>query len=173
MPTLSTEQLRQFVSERHSGQSYGDEPYIVHLDDVAAIARQNGLGEAYVRAAYGHDLLEDDTGTTVSELRELFGEVEADLIYAVSGPGANRSERRRVAIERLTSHPAAVDLKVADRLSNLRSAIAGGRAKIMQMYLREAPAYERLFATAKPSLLAELLRVYAEARACMPRGRRE
>lgn len=172
MPTLSTEQLRQFAAERHSGQSYGDEPYLVHLDDVAAIARHHELGEAYVRAAYGHDLL-DDTDTTASELRELFGDTESDLIYAVSGPGATRSERRRVAIERLTSHPAAVDLKVADRLSNLRSAIAGGKAKFMQMYLREAPAYERLFATAKPSLLAEMLRVYAEARACIPRGRRE
>lgn len=172
MPTLSTEQLRQFALERHFGQPYGDEPYVVHLDDVAAVARQHGLGEAYVRAAYGHDLL-DDTDTTASELRELFGETESDLIYAVSGPGATRSERRRVSIERLTRHPAAVDLKVADRLSNVRSAIAGGRSKIMQMYLREDPAYERLFAMAKPSLLAELLRVYEEARACLPRGRRE
>lgn len=172
MTTLSIEQLRQFALERHFDQFYGDEPYVVHLDDVAAVARQHGLGEAYVRAAYGHDLL-DDTGTTVSELRELFGETEAALIYAVSGPGDTRSERRRVAIERLTSHPDAVDLKVADTLSNLRSAVAGGKAKLVQMYLREAPENERLFATAKPSLLAEMLRVYAEARACMPRGRRE
>lgn len=165
MPTLSIEALRSFALERHATQKYGVLPYAHHLDQVAAVARTAQLGPVYVRAAYGHDLLED-TQTTMLELLEHFGEAEAALIYSVTGQGPNREARRLDTIERLNQHPPGINLKMADRACNLAHSLEEENHKLVAMYLSEEPAYAALFAQGKDSLQRELASLYKRAAQC-------
>lgn len=161
MKTL--EQLRTLADERHGDQLYGNQRYVVHLDDVAAVARRHGLGAAYERAAYGHDLL-DDTPTTLQEVVDEFGETEGALIYAVSGPGVNRLARREETMRRLREFPEGIDLKGADRISNISAALRDDNVGLIKMYLGEEQQFAPLFAQAKPSIQEELQGLYAQGR---------
>lgn len=167
MKTL--EDLRTFAAERHGDQRYGDQPYVVHLDDVEARARHHGLSEVYRRAAYGHDLL-DDTATSVGELLKAFGTEESALILAVSGVGKTRAARRADTLRRLTEFPGGIDLKGVDRLSNLSRAIADRNLKLVKMYLDEESAYAPFFAKATPSIQTELVDLYAEGKHLLAQG---
>lgn len=156
---LSLLQLREFAVERHGGQLYGDRPYVVHLDAVAALTMKHKLGVVYDRAAYGHDLLED-TPTTQQELVQYFGPHEAALIAAVSGYGANRRERRQDTLRKLSAMPSAINLKMADRIANLTQALADQNWSLASMYYSERHQYSALFLIGLPSLQTELKHLY-------------
>lgn len=166
---LSLQELRAFAIERHGAQLYGREPYVVHLDDVHAAAQRHGLGMAYQRAAYGHDLL-DDTETSLAEVIDRFGPEEGGLIYAVSGAGANRAARRSETLRRLAALPAGVDLKGVDRIANLAAALRDNNGHLVRMYLREQAAYAPLFEQATQSAQAEIMDLYTAAGALRQRG---
>ena len=61
--TEEVKRAREFAIKAHGDQMYGDEPYIVHLDEVAGILHEFGIMEtiftnAYI-VAYLHDTIED------------------------------------------------------------------------------------------------------------------
>jgi hypothetical protein len=161
---LSLPELRSFAMDRHSAQLYGGANYVTHLDAVFDVVRRHGLPGVYERAAYGHDLL-DDTLTTKVEVVHLFGWEESELIYSVSGPGANRPARRVATLRRLEAYPPGVDLKVPDRIANLTAALRNRHLRLVLMYLEEEAAYAPYFAQAKQSLQDELETLYTQARA--------
>lgn len=167
MKTL--EELRALADERHGDQLYGTHRYVVHLDDVLSVVRQHQLGDAYERAVYGHDLL-DDTPTTLQEVVEDFGPTEGDLIYSVSGSGPNRAARREETKRRLQAYPAGIELKGADRISNLRAALSDDNVGLIKMYLGEESEFAPLFALAKPSIQAELQALYDRGRERLARA---
>lgn len=63
---------------KHSG-----DPYIVHPVGVAKIAKAYGGTEEEIAAAYLHDTIED-TGATVDDIREKFGNKVADIVNDVT-----------------------------------------------------------------------------------------
>lgn len=118
----------KYAAGKHRGQKRGDgkTPYIQHPVSVARILHD----EAGVRdddtiiAALLHDTIED-TDATEAELTDLFGRIVAGVVSEVTNPpdiGANKNQWQ---IEHAaTLSPRARNLKVADKLANLRDIIA-------------------------------------------------
>ncbi len=90
----NVENAREYAIRHHGEQMFGEQPYYYHLDMVHAIVVKFELGEEYEIAAYLHDLLED-TPITKEELSKEFGNEIADMVFCVSGFGANRQEKQK------------------------------------------------------------------------------
>ena len=135
---------RAFALEAHGGQRYGDEPYAVHLDAVAALLVP--YGDAASTVGYLHDVVED-TAVTLERVREEFGDLVADCVALVTDPpGGDRAERKAKTNAKLAAvegdRRLALVVKAADRLANLRASVAaGGRGDKLDMYRREHPAF--------------------------------
>ncbi len=121
----SAEWAREFAIDFHEDQMYGDQPYVAHLDEVAAIASPYAQDADVL--SYLHDVVEDTSCTNhVVELN--FGLRIADYVYYLTDcEGENRKERKRKTYEKIRSempqtpeyHVVKV-VKAADRLSHLR-----------------------------------------------------
>ena len=119
-----------FAARRHAGQrrkGRAAEPYLNHLAEVALLLAEatEGRNAALVAAGWLHDTVED-TRTSREELAEAFGEDVAELVAEVtddkSAPKAVRKQRQ---VDRAPhKSPAAKALKIADKISNLRSLMA-------------------------------------------------
>lgn len=133
---------RAYATERHAGQLYGSQPYIVHLTAVRQILRWAGFGDDHplAIAAWLHDVVED-TGTTREEVRDRFGHEVAELVWAVTGTGANRKERNASAYAKIRAWPDAATLKLADRIANVEASAADAPDKLA-MYRREWPGFQ-------------------------------
>lgn len=136
-------EARAFALQAHGDQRYGEFPFIVHLEDVAARAFLCSLPHPVLVAAYLHDVLED-TPTTRDELALRFGEHITVLVEAVTNsPGKNRAERHAATYPRVRANPDAVALKLCDRLANTQSSFnlaeQGDQrgAKLLKMYAKE------------------------------------
>lgn len=138
---------RIFAVEAHGGQRYGEHPYVVHLEAVAQIVR--GIVKApdvewIVAVAYLHDVLED-TDAEEQELRLRFGDVVADAVAIVTDPVApTRRERKALLHARLRAlnetDPAAwaaLIVKTADRVANLRACVSDNKEGLMITYALE------------------------------------
>ena len=119
-----------FAARRHADQrrkGAAREPYVNHLAEVAALLA-DAVDEPnawLVAAGWLHDTIED-TGTTHDELASLFGPIVAGLVAEVTDDKSlPKAERKRLQVER-ASHksPDAKAIKVADKISNLRSLAA-------------------------------------------------
>ncbi|MGH1340462.1 MAG: HD domain-containing protein [Nannocystales bacterium] len=139
-----TRDARTFAAAAHGGQTYGAQPYVVHLDAVAALVPD----EPEIRAvAYLHDVLED-TDVQHSTLVQRFGHSVAQAVALVTDPpGATRNVRKAELHVRLSglgidepTSALALHVKVADRLANVRSCTASGDARLA-MYRREHEAF--------------------------------
>ncbi|MFH6785599.1 MULTISPECIES: HD domain-containing protein [Methylobacterium] len=116
-----------FAARRHADQrrkGAAREPYVNHLAEVAALLADTAdAPNAWVVAAgWLHDTIED-TGTTHEELSSLFGPVVADLVAEVTDDKSlPKAERKRLQVERASHRsPDAKAIKIADKISNLRS----------------------------------------------------
>jgi (p)ppGpp synthase/HD superfamily hydrolase len=127
---LVTVAAAEFAAKRHVSQRRKGaqaEPYFNHLAEVAALIADatDGSDAALVAAGYLHDTLED-TPTEYEELTSLFGEDVASLVAAVTDDKSlPKAERKQLQIEHAAkAAPRARLLKVADKISNLRSLAA-------------------------------------------------
>lgn len=123
-------QAYHFAAERHvSHRRKGEaaEPYLNHLTEVAELVAlaTDGQDPDLVIAAILHDTVED-TGTTPSELAHTFGADVASLVAEVTDDKALPKEvRKRLQIEHAAhASPRAQMIKMADKISNLRSLAA-------------------------------------------------
>ncbi len=103
-------------------------PYIVHPMEAMEIVSTITSDQELLAAAALHDTIED-TDVTVEQLREMFGERIAELVYAESdqfSEGVSEEdswhERKQAAIDRLAaaSHDAKI-VAMGDKLSNMRA----------------------------------------------------
>lgn len=116
-----------FVAEKHAQQKRkgaAAEPYINHLIEVAHLV-STAVSEPdtnLVIAALLHDVIED-TSTTPAELAERFGQDVADLVVEMTDDKSlPKAERKRLQIENAPKmSPRAQIIKLADKISNLRS----------------------------------------------------
>ena len=79
-----------FAATAHAGQTrLSGEPYLSHPLAVAYTLADMGFDEPTVAAGLLHDTVED-TGTTIEEIDDKFGEDVADIVLNVSGMMKNR-----------------------------------------------------------------------------------
>lgn len=149
-------EARAYAIEKHGTQLYGDKPYVYHLDLVFEKLKDFPL--SFRLAAYLHDVIEDteDKEKATREIKEKFGEEVYQLVYAVSGVGENRAQRKASMIEKLINHPQAIDLKMADRLVNIEES-KKNNDRLYQMYKKEHADYDELFSRGNPELYKMIL----------------
>ena len=97
-------------------------PYVVHLYEVMQYLKEEGATEDGVIAGVLHDVVED-TGTSLGEIRDIFGENIAYLVgMETEEKGLPYLERKRRHMNRLKNGTDLAKLvNCADKLSNLRS----------------------------------------------------
>lgn len=120
-------QAYAFAAERHVEQrrkGAREEPYLNHLVEVAALiaVATDGDDPNLIAAAVLHDTIED-TGTSYSELENLFNKDVADLVLEVTDDKKlPKQVRKDLQVQNTPrkSHRAKM-IKIADKTSNLRS----------------------------------------------------
>jgi (p)ppGpp synthase/HD superfamily hydrolase len=141
----ATEKAKLFALKAHGDQKYGELPYEKHLQDVVdALKEHIPLGDYYpdseeylVSAAWLHDVIED-TDTTFRQVFEEFGRYVARLVFACTDePGKNRRERHERTYPKLiAAGREAIAIKLADRIANVRHAVAFNHG-MLKMYQKE------------------------------------
>jgi GTP pyrophosphokinase len=118
-----------FSESAHSGQTRASgEPYINHSVAVAATLVDLRLDPVTIAAALLHDVAED-TGVTLTDVRERFGDELATLVDGVTKLGRiewmSREERQAESLRKMflamASDIRIVLIKLADRLHNMRT----------------------------------------------------
>lgn len=120
----------RFAAEKHARQKRkgeNGEPYFNHLLEVAELvaASSRELDVELVIAAFLHDTVED-TGVTLLELEQRFGNDVAALVAEVTDDKSLPKEMRK-QLQVQNSHKKtarAQTLKLADKISNLRSIVS-------------------------------------------------
>jgi len=130
---------RAFAVAAHGDQTYGDYPYFVHLDEVAAIAA--AYGETAEIIAFLHDVVED-TDTTVEGVKSVFGALIANCVAILSDePGETRKIRKTATYKKMAlvhgEEELALLVKAADRLANMRACIRIKDQGFLDLYKSE------------------------------------
>ncbi|MCW5938815.1 MAG: HD domain-containing protein [Fimbriimonadaceae bacterium] len=173
MNDVLTEAL-EFAIDRHRGQwREGDDPlpYVFHPVEVMLRLRQTGgvTDEAMLVAALLHDVVEE-TGTTLAEVQERFGESAAQLVAELTRREPSPSETEGLdkdALWRLRADmliedvaemsPRAMMVKLCDRISNLEEAGRTRRGKKLVRYVWQSERFlETIPRTVHPVLWDEL-----------------
>jgi (p)ppGpp synthase/HD superfamily hydrolase len=78
---------KMWAGMHHKGQvrKYTGEPYIEHPEAVAELVREAGLSDIAITAAILHDTVED-TGATMEDIEELFGDKVAEYVWYLTKP---------------------------------------------------------------------------------------
>ncbi len=120
----------RFAAEKHVQQKRkgrNQEPYINHLIEVAELiaAGSNVLDTELIMAGFLHDTVED-TGVTLQELEQHFGRDVAGLVAEVTDDKSLPKEtRKHLQVQNASKKSErAQTLKLADKISNLRSILA-------------------------------------------------
>jgi (p)ppGpp synthase/HD superfamily hydrolase len=147
---LSASELRarEFAVKCHGPQLYGGRPYVVHLGAVRRVLHEADWGGDVLVAAWLHDVVED-TPATREDVRHEFGELVASLVWAVTGVGKNREERKADAFAKIRAFGSevrsapglAATLKLGDRIANMEAA-ALNNPSMLRMYQNEWREFE-------------------------------
>lgn len=120
----------RFAAEKHAQQKRkgeNGEPYFNHLLEVAELiaASSRNLDVELLMAAFLHDTVED-TGVTLQELEKHFCQDVAALVAEVTDDKSlAKDTRKQLQVETAHKKSArAQTLKLADKISNLRSIVA-------------------------------------------------
>ena len=154
---------RAFAAWAHGDQKYGDDPYIVHLDEVVAILRDFGHeDDEHVAAGFLHDVLEDSGMVRYDDLGATTPAVRRAVMFCTDSDGTNRKERKAATYQRMRGEvnqwlaharepemfpdpmtwiPMAIRVKLADRLANTRHCIATDNKGLLSMYRKESFAF--------------------------------
>jgi len=107
------QEAKDYATQIHEGQMYGEQPYMNHVEDVAS-----GFNDPHLqRIAYLHDTIEDSE-TGIGEIHKRFGE---DVGHAVDALTRRQGEQYFDYINRVKEHPEATQVKLADLHSNLKN----------------------------------------------------
>lgn len=139
-----------FARGAHLGQKHGDRPYWTHLRDVANIIISWNLPDYdfntlfLMCCAWLHDVIED-TAATYQDVRRLFGEEVAELVWAVTDEiGRNREERKERTYPKIFATANSTVLKLADLHSNVTRAVRD-KTRPLQMYKKEWAEHYAIF----------------------------
>lgn len=143
------QKARDFAIECHGNQMYSELPYISHLEDVrnivASVLPESDFGIKCRIVAWLHDIIED-TETTKKNIENAFGWVIAQSVSNLTDePGRNRKEKKLKTYYKMArlweSYQNTTKIsrivKIADRLSNVRSCVKNNDKDKLQMYKQE------------------------------------
>ncbi len=158
-PRLDLELLAlafQYAREKHAGQKRrSGEEYINHCVEVAKILSGIHLDTVSIAASLLHDVVED-TGTSVEEIRQEFGDEIATIVDGLTkisrfefGSMAERQvENYRKLLLSMAKDARVIIVKLADRLHNMRTLehVPAGKRRRIALETREiyAPLAHRL-----------------------------
>jgi GTP pyrophosphokinase len=122
------EKAWNFAVKAHEGHTrYSGEPYSVHLEAIALVLAEMGMGAKTVAAGLLHDTVED-TKVTAEEIRTEFGDEVLFLVEGVTKLGSVRyhgTDRHNESLRKLfvaTSEDIRVlIIKLVDRLHNMQT----------------------------------------------------
>jgi len=111
------------VDQRRKGP--GAAPYINHPAEVAYILAEHGADAELIAAGLLHDTVED-VGVTFGELTQEFGAAISNLVREVTDDkNLPKQVRKQLQIEHAAhASPKAKQLKMADKIANLRSLLS-------------------------------------------------
>lgn len=144
---------RTYAGAAHGQQKYGDKPYLVHLEDVAALVLPC---DATRQAAYLHDVLEDTDRTSANLAEFGFSPLVIQAVeFCMDEKGGNRKERKARTYEKVRQLQAQAtenggiyigfQVKLADRMANLRACVRSGNTGLLQMYRKESDAFQQAY----------------------------
>ncbi len=119
----------KYAMQAHSKQTRASgEPYFTHPVEVANILIDMRLDDASVMTAFLHDTVED-TGATLDEIRDLFGDEVANLVDGVTklsklelqSDKTKQAENFRKLVLAMSEDIRVLLVKLADRLHNMRT----------------------------------------------------
>ena len=151
---------RLYALLAHGVQMYGNEPYRVHLDEVASIVEETGGTPDQITAAYLHDVLEDVPRILRMDLEMEFSRDVANMVWAMSGEGTNRKTRVVSVYPKLLSCTSAIPVKMADRLANWANAHKKGLPQ-EHMYRKEYAVFRDTLGEFGSPILCEQLDLLA------------
>jgi len=160
-----------FAAEKHAQQKRkgaAGEPYFNHLLEVAELVATSSdrLDVELLMAAFLHDTVED-TGVTLQELETHFGRDVAALVDEVTDDKSLPKEtRKQLQVKNAPQKSErAQTLKLADKISNLRSILAsppaGWNRERKQQYFEWARQVVAGLATPNPFLKTEFDKTYS------------
>lgn len=126
-PDRYVETMRYAAAKHNAQKEPGhDLPYLVHVVSVAAeviavlASSPNVHGDLAVTCALLHDTVED-TGTSLDEIRERFGDVVAAGVSALTkNESLPKPEQMPDSLRRIREQPPEIAMvKLADRITNL------------------------------------------------------
>ena len=135
---------KEYAFEKHNAinhrRKYKDLPYTVHLEGVVNILNLVTDDEVLLAAAWLHDVVED-TPTTDGDIRAVFGNEIADVVWEVTNPSKEVEGTRayKKEVDRLhlaTVSNRAMTLKLADTIHNM-SDIADWELDKAKIFLNE------------------------------------
>jgi hypothetical protein len=114
----------RFARVRHEGQfrkGKAQEPYTIHLEEVAVLVGRWSGSESAIAAAWLHDTVEDCPPTSLAELETLFSKEVADIVAELTDdkalPKASRKEQQIINAPKKSDEASLV--KLADKTSNI------------------------------------------------------
>ncbi|MGC8462964.1 MAG: RelA/SpoT family protein [Acidimicrobiales bacterium] len=122
-------QAAEVATKAHAGQRRkSGEPYVTHPIAVAGVVADLGLDAQTVVAALLHDAVED-TGVTLEEISDLFGETVARIVDGVTkldrlqfdSKEAQQAATVRKMLVAMAKDWRVLIIKLADRLHNMRT----------------------------------------------------
>lgn len=158
------QRARRIAGHWHAGQRYGSEPYVVHLDRVAAVLARHGFAERaeLLVIAYLHDLLED-TAYPAAMLERMFCARVAAAVQALTDPpGGSRAARKQAAYPRIAANQDALLVKLADRIANVEVALQQGPAAKRALYAGEQAGFAAALEPGSPPAAAALWQTLAQ-----------
>jgi guanosine-3',5'-bis(diphosphate) 3'-pyrophosphohydrolase len=161
----------QFAAHKHRYQKRKDKnktPYINHPLEVARVLNEEGgvTDPGILAAALLHDTIEDTQATYV-ELRGQFGKRIADIVAEVTDTKflAKQTRKQLQAVKAGHASTAAQQVKIADKICNLRDILANPPVKWSlerkQKYFDDAKAVVEETRVANAALAGRFDRLYS------------
>ena len=145
------ERAKEFATERHGDQKYGNGlPYTWHLSKVADLAMRLGYPEPIQAAAWLHDTVED-TGTDLPEIRQLFGDRIATIVEGVTYSKEDK-QKEVDKIAKARSNPGSHVVKLCDASVNFSVSTLDGAPEGMGQWNATVDRYGSYIARLQPDL---------------------
>jgi (p)ppGpp synthase/HD superfamily hydrolase len=134
----------------HAHQKYGTRNYVEHLAEVAQVAKDFEMPPEVEAAAWLHDTIEDTT-TRHKELKALFGETVANLVWAVTNDEAPEPGYKERTYQKTAKYGwKAMALKLCDRIANVEACFDEtgevGEPRLYKKYLEDHVRLAEAFA---------------------------
>lgn len=162
-------EAREFALWAHGsiGQTYGDLPYEVHLDEVVQLIATVPHTREMLAAGWLHDVLEDVKAVTRQKLQARFGAETASLVSEVTAVSTKADGPRAVRIALDAAHYAAASpqgqtIKLADVTANLRR-VSQLSSSFAAVYVPEKARLLSLLTTGEPELRMLALQALRDA----------